>query len=551
MKNIKTKTFLCYTAFFFFVSCMKSHEADIIVHNAIINSMDEQMTIYEAMAIKDGKIIELGPQQQILNKYASKKELNAKKKNVYPGLTDAHVHLILAAKQRLQIDLSDCRSFDEVVLALELHQQRNKKKVLVGYGWNEQFWNNQKSSQIGLSEKKLLDKIFPNTPICLFRYDEHTALVNSAMLRISQINENTKIIGGTIELNNGQLTGIVADKTLDRIREFLPQPSKKELYEKIIEIQNEFLMYGITNIHEAGMERDDIRLFQQLIDDKRLHLNIYGMLLPTDSNRAFVRENGLYKYKNLTIRSIKLFADGSLGSWGAWLKEPYSDRPESQGTPTITKEKLHKIIEFCIKHKYQLNTHAIGDAAIKMVIDEYQQVKQNIFDHRWRIEHVQIIDSNDLQLLSDCGIIPSMQPIHAMGDYSFAEQRLGKQRLTRAYAYRSILQATKILVIGSDFPIETNNPFATIYAACKRKDIHNKPENGFLVKQAISIKDCLMAMTHWAAIASFQENKIGRLKADMDATFVVLDRKIEETNTFQQNFSLYTYIKGQEVYVAD
>jgi len=554
IKNIQTTTLFYILIFLFLVSCMKSHEADLVVHNAVIHSMDDRQTIYEAMAIKDGKIIELGPQQQILNKYRTKKIINAEKKNIYPGLTDSHVHILLAAKQRTQIDLSECRSFDEILLKLEQYQQRNNKKVIIGHNWNEHTWLNEgiyTQNSIGLPEKKLLDQQFPQTPVCLFRYDGHTALVNTAMLNLAEINQKTVIEGGTIEQKYDQLTGILSDKVLDLIRALLPRPSKQELGDKIVEIQNEFLMYGITNIHEAGMERDDIDFFKQLIDDNRLHLNIYGMLLPTEENFSFIRRHGIYEYKNLNIRSVKVFADGSLGAWGAWLKEAYSDRSSSKGTPTITVDKFREIADFCIQHNYQLNTHAIGDAAVKMVIDNYQHSLQTNADLRWRIEHIQIIDSADLQLLSNYGIIPSVQPIHAMGDYRFAEQRLGSQRLLNSYAYRSILNATGILAIGSDFPIESNNPFLTIHAACQRKDKQNMPYQGFLLKESISLIECLSAMTNWASIASFQETRLGQLQVNMDATFVILDKKIENSETFQPNFSLYTYINGIEVYVAE
>lgn len=527
-------------------SCMKAEHADLIVHNAVIHSMDEKMTVYEAMAIRDGKIVELGPERQILNKYSADEFVDAGGKDIYPGFTDAHVHLLLAAKQRMGVDLSQCKSLAQLVTDVEIYQQRNNQKIIVGQGWNEGAWRDN-----SLPTNERLNEVFPVTPVCLFRNDGHTVLVNEAMLQLAGINDQTQVSSGEIMKKDGKITGVLTDEAMELVKKKLPVYSPQELKEKVIEIQNELLMYGITNVHDAGLEAEDVQVMKELIDAGRLKINLYGMLLPTAENIQFARKHGVYEYKNLSIRSFKVFTDGSLGGRGAYLKDPYSDDVHSHGHTTVTKEELDELVQLCQEVRYQLNAHAIGDAAVKMVLDAYKDVSKTNPDHRWRIEHAQIISPEDMPLFMQYGILPSVQPTHAVSDYLFAEQRLGAERLKEAYAYHSLLNATGMIAIGTDYPIEDMNPFKTIYAACARKNDKEAPAGGFLPGEAISLDDCLRGMTVWATLAGFQDDRIGRLEEGMDATFAIFERKISLSPNFQQNFSLHTYINGKEVYSAE
>lgn len=525
---------------------MKGQKADLIIHNAVIHSMDEKLTVYEAMAIKDGKIIELGPERQILNRYSADEVVDARGRDVYPGFTDAHVHLLLAAKQRMGVDLSGCKSYAQLVTDVEIYQQRNNNKIIVGQGWNEGSWRDN-----SLPTNERLNDVFPNTPVCLFRNDGHTALVNDAMLKLAGITVETEVEGGEIMKKDGKVTGIITDGAMELVKKKLPSYTPQELTEKVIEIQNELFMYGITNVHDAGLEYEDVELFKELIDRGRFKLNLYGMLLPTEKNIQFAKKNGVYQHKNLTIRSFKVFADGSLGGRGALLKNAYSDDIHSHGHSTVSKEELDELVQLCLNLGYQLNTHAIGDAAVKMVLDAYKDVWELNPDHRWRIEHAQIISPEDLPLFAKYGIFPSVQPIQAVSDAHFAEKRIGTERLKGAYAYQSLLSITGMIAIGTDYPVEDMNPFKNIYAACVRRNDKEVPAESFLPQESISLDDCLLGMTVWAALAGFQENSIGRLEAGMDATFSIFERKIVIPLTFQQNFSLHTYINGVEVYSAE
>jgi predicted amidohydrolase YtcJ len=528
-----------------FSSCMKAHHVDLVVHNAVIHSLDETMTTYQAMAIKDGKIVELGPERQILNKYSSDEAYDAGGKNIYPGLTDAHVHLLYAAKQRMGVDLSESNSFAQLLMDVEMYQQRRPQKIIIGFGWNESLWRDN-----SMPTNAKLNEIFPTTPVCLFRNDGHTALVNEALLKLAKITTETTVADGEIYKIDGQLTGILTDGAMHLVQEKLPKFSLNELKEIVIEIQNELLMYGITNVHDAGLEADEVKMYQELIDKKRFKLNFYGMLLPTDENIQFAKKNKVFEYKNMTIRSFKVFVDGSLGSWGAYLKQAYSDKPTTSGYPTITKEKLDELVQLCSSIGYQLNAHAIGDAAVKMVLDAYQPIVKLNPDHRWRIEHCQVVDPADLKLFLELGVIPSVQPTQALSDYPFTERRLGKDRLKTAYAYKSLLTQTGILLMGTDFPIESMDPFKTLYAACVRKNDKDLPEQGFLPSEALELNDFLKGSTIWSAIGSFQEQRNGSLEAGKEATFAVFESKINVPQNYVNNFSLLTYIKGEKVYSA-
>lgn len=446
----------------------------------------------------------------------------------------------------MSIDLSGCNSYEQLITKLEIAQQQHPQKVIVGRGWDETLW---REKELPTNEK--LNKVFPNTPVCLFRIDEHTVLVNEAMLNLHSIEISSTINENEFGIKNGKLTGILKDGAIDQIRASLPNYSNKELKDKIIEIQNEYLMYGVTNVHDAGLEYEDIQFYKNLIDNGRFKMNLYGMLLPTKKNIEFAKKNKIYEYKNLTIRSFKIFADGSLGGRGALLKKKYTDDASTHGNLTVTKEKLDSMVQLCLDLGYQLNTHAIGDSSVSFVLNAYKNVRDYNPDHRWRIEHAQVVSERELPLFAQYGIIPSIQPSHALADYLFAEKRLGVERMKGAYAYRSLLDATGIIAIGTDYPIVEMSPFQTIYAACVRKNTHDFPADGFAPNESISMEECLRGMTLWGALASFQEDHYGTLTEGMDATFAIFDRKVTLPPTFQQNFALHTFINGVEVYSAE
>ena len=527
-------------------ACYKGKKVDIIIHNAVVHTMTDDEHTFDAIAISQGTIIEVGPEQQILNKYRADEIIDASGKDVYPGFTDCHGHLLLYAKNLLNVDLTGSKSFDEVLVRLEKYQQKHHRKFIVGSGWDQSLWSN---ATFPTNEK--LNKLFPTIPVCLMRVDGHAMLVNDALLRLAKINENTKIDGGTVHTTNGKCDGLLIDNAMNAVNSLIPTYPQKEISTKIQEIQDELVQYGITGVHEAGINFSDIQLFKSLIDKGLLKINVYAMLLATKENIDFAEKHGIYYYKNLRIQSFKVFGDGSLGSRGALLKQPYADDQSHQGALTTPLSTMKEIASVCEKTGYQLNTHAIGDSTNKLVLNLYKRIYGKKKDHRWRIEHAQVIDPKDIHLFGEYAIFPSVQPTHATSDQRWALKRIGSSRMKGAYAYKSLLNQFGMLAIGTDFPIEQTDPFLTIHAAVNRKNAENTPVNGFYPQEAISFNECIKGMTSWAAFASFQEKKLGTLEKGKDATLVIFEKPVRNSRVYSPNFAYITLIKGKKVYSVE
>jgi predicted amidohydrolase YtcJ len=537
---------LLSSAFFLLNSCYKGQSVDMIIHNASIHTMNEGYVVAEAMAIKDGKILEVGPERQILNKYAADKQIDAQGKDVYPGLTDAHGHLLSYAKQKLSIDLVGTLSFEELLVRTEKYQSKFKRKFIVGRGWDQSLWPSNE-----LPENSALNKLYPNIPVCLFRIDGHALLANDALLKLAGIDPETKIEGGIIHLKNGQCTGLLVDNAMNPVYELIPEFPEREMRSAILEIQDELYQYGITGVHEAGIENKDIDFFKKMIDKDEFSLDLYAMLMPSEENISFAKKNGPYSYKNLIIRSFKVMGDGALGSRGALLKQPYSDQHGHHGVLTTPVSEMKRIASIAEETGYQMNTHAIGDSTNKILLELYQRVFEVNKNHRWRIEHAQVIDPKDFKLFSAYGVFPSVQPTHAVSDQRWAEQRLGRKRMVGAYAYKTLLKQYGMLAIGTDFPVELTDPFLTIHAAVNRQNGENFPGGGFYRNESITLEECIKGMTIWAAFASFQEERLGSLEKGKDATFAIFESPVKASEEFKPNFASYTFIKGKMVYSTE
>lgn len=547
MKNLNMRSlFALFPLLFALSACYKGKSVDLIIHNAKVHTMVDNAEIAEAIAIKDGKIVEVGPERQILNKYSSDEEIDAEGKDVYPGFTDAHGHILSYAKQLLSADLVGTKSMDELLVRLEKYQSKNKRKFIVGRGWDQSLWG---TTEFPTNEQ--LNKLFPTIPVCLIRIDGHALLANDACLKLANITADTQINGGIIHVKEDKCTGLLVDNAMNPVYALIPEFPKSEIMNAINEIQDELFQYGITGVHEAGIENKDIALFKEMIDKHDFDLNVYAMLMPSDENIAFARKKGIYTYKNLLIRSFKVMGDGALGSRGALLKQPYSDQHPHHGVLTTSIEDMKRIAGICEETGYQMNTHAIGDSTNKILLDLYERIFEVNRDHRWRIEHAQVIDPKDFELFSKYAVFPSVQPTHAVSDQRWAEQRLGRQRMIGAYAYKSLLNQFGMLAIGTDFPIELTDPFLTIHAAVQRTNVDNLPSGGFYPKEALTIEECIKGMTSWAAFASFQENELGTIEKGKDATLAIFENPVSSQVEFQPNFASYVFIKGKKVYSTE
>ena len=528
--------FICALLIF---SCQKN--VDMIVYNAKVYTVNENFGIASSFAVKNGKFIDVGG-DEIVEKYHSKNILNLKGKVVLPGLIDAHCHFYgLGQKQQL-IDLVGTNSFDEIIKRLVAN--RNGKSIIKGSGWDQNDWSNKE-----FPTKKKLDDLFPNIPVVLERIDGHAYLVNQVVLDLANIDYKTESETGSIVKKNGKLTGVLIDGPMTLVDKVLPEASKGDQIKSLLDAQKICLQNGLTTIDDAGLSKNILLLIDSLHKSNDLKIRIYGMISNDSESVNYFLEKGHLKTDHLNVRSVKVYGDGALGSRGATLKEPYSDDIHNYGKLVTGPDKIIELAKKLADANFQMNTHAIGDSTIKILIDAYKEVLIEKKDPRWRIEHSQIVDLNDINGYDD-KILPSVQPTHATSDMYWAEDRIGKKRIKGAYPYKMLLDKSKVIGLGTDFPVEKVNPFHTFYAATSRKDLKGYPEGGFQNQNALSRKETLKGMTIWAAYLNFEEKEKGSIEKDKFADFVIIDRDIMEvdledtphTNVHQ------TYISGELVY---
>lgn len=539
MKKPLGIAFLLFTL----TACFKGESVDLIIHNAQIHSGNRFDHVYEAMAIKDGIIVELGPEREILNKFRGE-SIDVGGKHIYPSFFDAHGHLFWLAEKKLTCDLTGARSMNEVLNRLEKYKAQYNPNVILGRGWDQSLWSNK-----DLPNNEALNKIFTDVPVILYRVDEHAVLANSLALEKAGISSDLIIEGGQILKNSdGILTGIVLDNAIDLLQKIIPKTNKTELKKAIVALQEELLEFGISDVHEAGITFEQLELLQEMEKEGLLKISIYAMLFPGKKEREFAIKEGVYQSAHLLVRSFKVIGDGAMGSRGACLLHPYHDAPHTHGFMLIQMDSIRNIAQLALETGFQLNVHCIGDSTNREVLKMMIDLTKDKPDHRWRIEHAQIVSPNDLKYFDGTGIIPSVQPTHAVTDMRFAADRLGIEREKHAYIYKTLLDVAKILAIGTDFPVEHFDPFLTFQAAVKRKNAEHQPKDGYQMQEAISNNACLKGMTIWAALASFQERYKGSLEAQKFANFIVLNQPLESGSDYTKNYVISTYILGYEVF---
>lgn len=532
----------------FLLGCYQGDTADLIIYNATIYSCDEGFNTYEAMAIRDGKILQLGPDREILNGYDCDNIIDAELKPVYPGFYDGHCHFQSYANQLVQVDMFGCQSFDEVVDRVVAYEESNDLPFINGRGWDQTLWEND-----AFPSNDTFNVLFPNKPLLLSRVDGHAALANQKALDNAGIGAESHIEGGEILMRDGQPTGLILDNALDSVYSHLPKIPKDQ---QLVNLQNaEYNLFqaGLTSINDAGIESVDRDNMIEWYKNGQLSIQSYAMLYPDDDNLAFAMDKGIVYAGNMTIRSFKLIADGAMGSWGACVIDPYSDSTHLHGFMVRDTASMREIAALAAELDYQVNTHCIGDSANRTLLNIYADIISDKFDHRWKIEHAQHLHPDDFSFFQDHRIVPSVQPTHATSDMRWAEQRLGSERIKYAYAYNTLLKYAGKLVLGTDFPIEGINPLETFYAAISRKDKEGNPKGGFYPDEALSREDALRGMTIWAAWSNFEENSRGSLEEGKDADFVMLTKdimKIPESEILK-TFVVRTYINGQEVFYAE
>ena len=523
-----------------FIGCKS--EVDLIVYNGNIYTVDNDFKVANAIAIKDGLFYDIG-ENEIKNKYHSKETINLNGATVLPGLIDAHCHFYGLGLNQQVIDLVGTLSFDEVVSKIKLNSNINSK-VIKGSGWDQNDWDIKE-----FPKKSKLDMLYPNTPVVLERIDGHAYLVNQKALDLAKITVDTKSSDGTIVKKNGKLTGILIDGPMDLIDNILPELSLNEKKQALLNAEKICFKNGLTTVDDAGLSKEIILLIDSIQKKKELKIRIYAMISNSKSNLDYFLPKGPIKTPQLNVSSVKIYGDGALGSRGATLKTPYHDDPNNYGKLITNPSELKNLATRIAEANFQMNTHAIGDSTVKLLIDTYSKVLENKKDPRWRIEHSQIIDLEDMKGFNN-KILPSVQPTHATSDMYWAEDRVGSTRIKGAYAYKTLLNKSKVIGLGTDFPVEKVNPFHTFYAAISRKDMNGYPENGFEFENALSREETLKGMTIWAAYLNFEENEKGSIEKGKLADFIVIDRdvmsvKIDET---YKTKVLKTFVSGDLVY---
>lgn len=529
----------------FTLSCIHMEKADLIIKNGTIYSVDSIFSVHESMAIGKGKILALGSNLEIERKYKAKQIIDLEGKPVYPGFIDPHAHFLGYGLGLSNAWLADAKSWEEAVAMLIEHQKEYPTDWILGRGWNQNGWEIKEFPTL-----ELLDSAFPDKPVLLTRIDGHAAIANSKALALAEITGNTKISGGEIVTVKGKPTGVLIDNAISLVRQLIPPTTQSQKEEALLKAQDLCFAVGLTSVSDAGTDKEDVLLMDSLQKGGKLKMRINVMLNPTDDNFSYFLGQGVYATPYLSVRTIKLFSDGALGSRGALLLEPYSDEPTTKGLQLDSDENLTSACQKAFNAGFQVATHSIGDAAVRLMLDIYEQFLTPGNDLRWRIEHAQIVHPDDLNRFGQLGVIPSVQTTHATSDMLWATHRLG-DRITTAYAYADLLKQNGWLPNGSDFPIEHINPLYGFYAAVARKNLEGMPLNGFQMENALTREQALRAMTIWAAKAAFEEDQKGSLEVGKVADFVVLNQDI--MTTFEEqlpNISiLYTFVEGKAVYL--
>ena len=520
-------------------------KVDLIVTNGVIYTVDSRNSTAGSMVIKNGKILAIGKDRIISDGYQADSTIDLGGKAVFPGFIDAHCHFLGFALGLQFIDLRGSKSFEEVLQRLQTKKGTVATQWIVGRGWDQNLWVGKH-----FPDNNQLDQLFPKTPVMLIRVDGHVVLANRAALTLAGIGKDHHFKAMEVEVKDGRLTGILSETAADLMRDAVPKPNGKELIDLVKEAEQQCFSKGLTIVSDAGLDHSQVKFIDSIQRSGILNMQMYCMLTPTKKNLKEFVKNGPYITDKLMVRSIKVYADGSLGSHTAALKHSYTDEPYGSGIIVTTPDSLRLLCKLALEHGYQVNTHCIGDSANKLVLDIYGSFLKGRNDHRWRIEHAQVVDPADLHLFGEYSVIPSVQATHATSDMYWAERRLGPIRIKGAYAYKLLLRQNGWIANGTDFPVENISPLFTFYASVTRQDLQGFPEGGFQMENSLSREETLRSITIWAAKADFMEKQKGSLEVGKDADFIILDQDIMRipVRSIPDIKVIKTFIGGKEVF---
>ncbi|QKX18472.1 amidohydrolase [Microbulbifer sp. YPW1] len=527
-------------------------QATTIVHNfSGYQTTERDLNQFNTLVFDQGKVLATGDFAALSQKYPQATKVDAGGKVLLPGLIDAHGHVLGQGRLQQQLDLRDLDLSKTLDAIKQFSRNQQSGDWLIGRGWNQVLWRGKQ-----FPTRQQLDALDIDQPIWLRRIDGHAGWANSAAMERAGITRQSKAPAGgeIIRDKNGEPTGVLVDNAMALLERVIPQPDLQEEKAALGTAFELALSLGLTGVHDAGVEKQTLEAYRQLAAEKAIPLRIYPMISGDDKHLPELLDAGYVGApdEKLYVRSIKVYADGALGSRGAALLQPYHDRPGEKGLLIHQKDALLKQIKMAADNKFQVNVHAIGDRANHIVLDIFHTLNkendQKPFRHR--IEHAQVLTLEDIEQFPTLNLIASMQPVHATSDKNMAGDRLGKERLEGAYAWRKFLnQGTKI-ASGSDFPVEPVNPLFGLHAAVTRRDRQGQPEKGWHVEEAMTMEEALRSFTLDAAYASHQEQFIGNLEPGKFADFVLLDRdifKIDPQEIWKAQV-LETWVEGEKVY---
>lgn len=514
-----------------FCQCNQKTTVDSLLVNGNIYTVDSSFTKTEAVAVKDGKILATGTTAELQKLYEAKETIDLQKKFLYPGFIDAHAHFFGYGLDLRKANLTGTESWEDVLHHLSDFVKGLDLKPgewIIGRGWDQNDWEIKE-----YPTKEKLDQLFPANPVILTRVDGHAAIVNQPALEKSGITASTKLIGGEVILKEGKPTGVLIDNAVDLVSEKIPPATEQQIRDGLLAAQQNCFAVGLTTIDDCGLSYENVVQIEKANISGGLKMRLYVMLSDAKNNYEAIFKRGKIKTDRLNVRSFKVYADGALGSRGACLLQPYADKPGHFGFLLSNPEHFDSVAAVIYKNGFQMCTHAIGDSGNRTILNVYGKYVKGKNDLRWRIEHAQVVNEQDVNLFGQFSIVPSVQPTHATSDMYWADKRLGPQRIKTAYAYNDLLKQNGWIPLGTDFPVEDIDPLKTFYAAVFRKDAKGWPADGFQMENALTREAALKGMTIWAARSNFEENEKGSIEKGKLADFVLLDTDIM-TASFEQ-----------------
>ncbi|MEO7984072.1 MAG: amidohydrolase [Bacteroidota bacterium] len=539
------KKYLIPALLILLVSCTMKGKADLLVYNAMIYTIDSSFSTTEAMAVKDGKILALGKRADLEKEYECKEKLDAGGKFIYPGFIDAHAHFVGYGLSLQTVNLVGTNNWDEVIEKVKIFAAANKEGWITGRGWDQNDWPVKE-----FPDNEKLNELFPDRPVLLRRIDGHAEIANQKALDLAGIRTGDTLTGGEIEDHEGTLTGLLVDNAVGLVSAKVPDASDEQFKKALQAAEQNCFAVGLTTIDDCGLSFGSVDKIKSLQDKGDLKMRLFVMLSDDKNNFDYLEKNGVIKTDRLNVRSIKVYADGALGSRGACLLQPYTDKPGWSGFLLSSPAHFDSVASYISQKGWQMCTHAIGDSGNRTMLTIYAKYLKGKNDLRWRIEHAQVVNAADFNLFGENSIVPSVQPTHATSDMYWAADRVGSERVKGAYAYQQLLQQNGWIPLGTDFPVEDISTFKTFYAAVVRKDAKGWPADGYQMENALSREEALRGMTIWAAKSNFEEKEKGSLEKGKLADFIILDSDImkEAPDRLLGIKVLKTFLGGEKVY---